>query len=927
MSIGTLSARILMDASGVQSGMGLTRAEMRLTRQAFLDSTSDVQKLETALATLESARDKGAFKDEEAYAQAVAAVRQELDPAVKAEQDLAAAREAAAASAAAAQEEALTRGRALSESLATSDEKRAQRLSEAKDLLDRNAISQETYNRALAQMDAEKWREMGTSIRNAGAVIAATAGSISAGLALVGRDLVGAYSIQESAERKLQAAMQSNETYTAAAFARYREFASGLQELTVVGDEATLAILQHAETLGLSGIAAERAAKNAIGMQAALGISADAAIKMTAALEHGNTSLLTRYLPSLRMIEDPTERAAAAQEALGRMFGVAEAEAQSYAGSAQQLANAWGDVKEEFGAFVSDALLPMLDTGREVVAWLAGLSDGTKQTITYVGLATAGLTGLAAVGGTVVAVTGQMVIWYGALQASAVGATAATAGLTTATGAQTAASYAAIVGLKSLTVAKYAAAGAGGALAASAALFVGYNIGQTLYDWTEAGQVAARAMEGLRSGMDAITTLDFAGTAREDLEAYIASTERQIAKIQEHNAELQQGQAWWNFWQANADLIGQNSDQVQALQDALARAKTELNVGETAPAAQNQAAIDAVDKYTAKLQEQINTVGMAADQVELWRLRQEGATDAQLAAVAAMQRQAAAAAAETGLRDDTNGLIDSLQTQISEVGRSEAELVRMRLAARGLRPEWLDVVEAMQTRLAAAQEAEQVRQKVDQLTAALQEQIVTTGMSAEEVQRWQLAQQGATADQLDYIAALQGQSTAAREAEAARKDAQDRARQQQEALATSIEQTRERLQEQIATWGMTADQAELAKLAQQGASESELQELAQLQARLAELQRQKESLQSTDVTIGARGGADLFDAMARARESQIFQQQQQPVAAPPPPPLVVTSSSPQSLEQNPQVPYLSRIAIGVEALLAKEGIVVEEVKV
>lgn len=95
MTIGTLSARILMDASGVKSGLGLTRAEMKLTRQAFLESTTDVQKLETALKTLESARDKGAFKDEQQYARAVAAVRAELDPAAKAAQEFAAGKKAA----------------------------------------------------------------------------------------------------------------------------------------------------------------------------------------------------------------------------------------------------------------------------------------------------------------------------------------------------------------------------------------------------------------------------------------------------------------------------------------------------------------------------------------------------------------------------------------------------------------------------------------------------------------------------------------------------------------------------------------------------------------------------------------------------------------------------------------------------------------
>lgn len=95
MTIGTLSARILMDASGLKSGMGLTRAEMKLTRAAFEASTTDVEKLERALKTLESARDKGAFRDEQQYARAVAAVRAELDPAAKAARDFAAGKKAA----------------------------------------------------------------------------------------------------------------------------------------------------------------------------------------------------------------------------------------------------------------------------------------------------------------------------------------------------------------------------------------------------------------------------------------------------------------------------------------------------------------------------------------------------------------------------------------------------------------------------------------------------------------------------------------------------------------------------------------------------------------------------------------------------------------------------------------------------------------
>jgi len=139
MTIGTLAARIMADASGIKSGMGLTRSELKITRQAFIDSSTDVDKLNTALAQLESARDKGAFQNEEQYARALAAVRAELDPVVIAQREAAeAARQLAdeqTAAAEAAAEAVKQQGAAFTEHYATAGEKRVKQLSEAYELL------------------------------------------------------------------------------------------------------------------------------------------------------------------------------------------------------------------------------------------------------------------------------------------------------------------------------------------------------------------------------------------------------------------------------------------------------------------------------------------------------------------------------------------------------------------------------------------------------------------------------------------------------------------------------------------------------------------------------------------------------------------------------------------------------------------------
>jgi hypothetical protein len=46
----------------------LTRNELKVTRAAFVDSRSDVEKYGVALDQLNNARDKGIFKDEAEYA-------------------------------------------------------------------------------------------------------------------------------------------------------------------------------------------------------------------------------------------------------------------------------------------------------------------------------------------------------------------------------------------------------------------------------------------------------------------------------------------------------------------------------------------------------------------------------------------------------------------------------------------------------------------------------------------------------------------------------------------------------------------------------------------------------------------------------------------------------------------------------------------
>ena len=94
-----------------------------------------------------------------------------------------------------------------------------------------------------------KTDELAKSMRNAGLAIAAVSGTITAGLTLMGKDVLAAYSESADAVAKLTAAMTANGTLTDSTMASYQAFAVEMQKLTKTDDDAALGMLQYAESL------------------------------------------------------------------------------------------------------------------------------------------------------------------------------------------------------------------------------------------------------------------------------------------------------------------------------------------------------------------------------------------------------------------------------------------------------------------------------------------------------------------------------------------------------------------------------------------------------------------------------------------------------------------------------------------------------
>ena len=175
-----------------------------------------------------------------------------------------------------------------------------------------------------------------------------------------GKDLIDAYGVQEQAENRLAAAIRATGGDVEELMDQYTAFASEIQQVTTVGDEQTLALIQIGESLGITRSKMQEATRGAIGLSKAFGIDMNMAMRGIALAYEGNYTQLSRYIPALRTAGDEAERQAVLQEAMANGFEIARAEAETGTGAMLQLQNAIGDLKEQGGQSLTEFLTPSI---------------------------------------------------------------------------------------------------------------------------------------------------------------------------------------------------------------------------------------------------------------------------------------------------------------------------------------------------------------------------------------------------------------------------------------------------------------------------------------------------------------------------------------------------------------------------------------
>jgi phage-related minor tail protein len=213
------------------------------------------------------------------------------------------------------------------------------------------------------------------------------------GAALTIREFTQAAIRQEDAVNRLNAALRQNGEFSESTSADLQNFASQLQNITRIGDEAALEQLALAQSFGASAEQSKLILTAAADLSAAFGIDLESAVRNVSKTLGGYAGELGEVLPELKNLSQEQLRAGQGIDLIAAKFsGFAEQEAQSFSGSLDQAGNAIGDLFEELGFFITrsdsstgavSAFTEAIQTATSVVRRLRIALGGQAELVDY----------------------------------------------------------------------------------------------------------------------------------------------------------------------------------------------------------------------------------------------------------------------------------------------------------------------------------------------------------------------------------------------------------------------------------------------------------------------------------------------------------------------------------------------------------------
>lgn len=226
----------------------------------------------------------------------------------------------------------------------------------------------------------KKSKTLNTNLGGMNKTALATAGAV-AGVAVAVKktvdalnDCEAAYKIQRNAEIALQQAAKNNPYLNNESVYNLRNFASELQSMSNIGDEVSLKVMSQLAATGRNEEQIIQIMKAAADMAAVTGEDiASAATKLNATL-NGNAGMLGRQIESINNLTKEELESGRAIEIVAQQYNGSAA---AMADNTVQLANAWGDFKENIGRGWSKVTAPVKQFFLDV---LNDINEATSKT-------------------------------------------------------------------------------------------------------------------------------------------------------------------------------------------------------------------------------------------------------------------------------------------------------------------------------------------------------------------------------------------------------------------------------------------------------------------------------------------------------------------------------------------------------------------
>jgi hypothetical protein len=189
------------------------------------------------------------------------------------------------------------------------------------------------------------------------------------------KESVKASAEQEAALNRLAQSLRATGSFSQQAVEDFSQFASELQKTSVFGDEVVVGQIAIAKSLGATNQQAKDLVQAAANLAATFGGTLEQNVEALGKTLNGVVNRdLKNSIPELKSLGQEALRSGEALEIVNRKFGGAAAsELNTYAGQTTSLANAFSDLQEEIGAFV---------TKSEVVGSVISVATGLLQELT-----------------------------------------------------------------------------------------------------------------------------------------------------------------------------------------------------------------------------------------------------------------------------------------------------------------------------------------------------------------------------------------------------------------------------------------------------------------------------------------------------------------------------------------------------------------